>query len=484
MATTEFIAAIELGSSKISGIAGMKNSDGSIQVHAFAREDSTSFIRKGAIYNVDKTAQALTSVISKLEAQLGNSIAKVYVGIGGLSVRTIKNSISRVNDTEDENNIVTQEFVDNICEENLNTPLAGLKILDVAPQEYRIDNNLQVEPVGAIGKNITGEFLNVVGRESLKKSVDKSFAQAKVIIDDDLILAPVALANAMLTENEMNSGCALVDFGADTTTVQVYKSGILRHLCVLPLGGNNITRDITSKQIEWADAEQLKLKFGDALYTINEEEATPEMATLTNGTAIELEVLNDIIGARAEEILTNVWRQIESSGYSQELFAGTFFTGGASNLKNLDEAYRKIASPKSLKVLKTVRETVHGLDQQSKDGTWCTLLGIMMQGKSNCCMQEARRVIATEPQQTSMTFETERLSEEEARLEQEAKANKEREEELRRKKEKEEEEERKRKERERKEKERKEKEKQKKPSKWATLFDRITEDFLGDGDKE
>ena len=83
MATTEFIAAIELSSSKISGIAGKKNSDGSIQVLAYAREDASSFIHKGVIYNIDKTAQALTSIINKLESQLNNSIAKVYVGIGG-----------------------------------------------------------------------------------------------------------------------------------------------------------------------------------------------------------------------------------------------------------------------------------------------------------------------------------------------------------------------------------------------------------------
>ena len=66
MATTDFIAAIELGSSKIAGIAGKKNSDGSIQVLAYAREDSSSFIRKGVIYNLDKTAQSLTSIINKL----------------------------------------------------------------------------------------------------------------------------------------------------------------------------------------------------------------------------------------------------------------------------------------------------------------------------------------------------------------------------------------------------------------------------------
>ena len=85
MATTEFIAAIELGSTKITGVAGRKNSDGSMQVLAYAQEDSSTFIRKGVIFNLDKTAQSLTSIINRLEGELKNSIAKVYVGIGGQS---------------------------------------------------------------------------------------------------------------------------------------------------------------------------------------------------------------------------------------------------------------------------------------------------------------------------------------------------------------------------------------------------------------
>ena len=139
MATTDFIAAIELSSSKISGIAGKKSSDGSIQVLAYAREDASPFIHKGAIYNIDKAAQALTSIINKLEGQLNNSIAKVYVGIGGQSLRTVRNAVSR---TLEEESIISQELVDEICDENRDVPLVDMSVLDVAPQEYKIDNTL------------------------------------------------------------------------------------------------------------------------------------------------------------------------------------------------------------------------------------------------------------------------------------------------------------------------------------------------------
>lgn len=388
MATTEFIAAIELSSSKISGIAGKKNSDGSIQVLAYAREDASQFIHKGIIYNIDKTAQALTSIINKLESQLNSSIAKVYVGIGGQSLRTVKNVVSRTLNEED---IISQKLVDSICDENLEIPLADMSVLDVAPQEYKIDNNLQVDPVGVAGRHITGQFLNIVARASLKKNLEHSLEQAKIEIADDLVVAPVALANAVLTENEMRSGCALVDFGADTTTVSVYKNNILRYLSVLPLGGNTITRDITSLQMEEQDAEQLKLQYGDALYEETESSDTPPVCTLDDGRTIELATLNNIIGARAEEILANVWNQLQLSGYEDKLFAGVVFTGGGANLKNLEQAFRKLSKVDKVKHMKFISNTVHGYsDVLRKDGRHNTLLGLLSAGNENCCKEEVK----------------------------------------------------------------------------------------------
>ena len=377
MATTDFIAAIELSSSKISGIAGKKNSDGSIQVLAYAREDASSFIHKGVIYNIDKTAQALTSITNKLENQLNNSIAKVYVGIGGQSLRTVKNAVSR---TLDEEGIISQELVDSICDENLEVPLADMSVLDVAPQEYKIDNTLQADPVGVAGQHITGQFLNIVARASLKKNLEHSFEQAKVEIAD-LLIAPIALANAVLTENEMRSGCALVDFGADTTTISVYKNNILRYLSVLPLGGNTITRDITSLQMEEQDAEKLKLQYGNALYEEEEESETPAVCALEDGRAIELATLNNIIGARSEEILANVWNQLQLSGYEDKLFSGVVFTGGGANLKNIEEAFRKQSKIEKVKTMRFVHDTVHGFsDILTKDGMQNTLLGLLAAG--------------------------------------------------------------------------------------------------------
>lgn len=384
MATTEFIAAIELSSSKITGIAGKKNSDGSIQVLAYAREEATSCIHKGMIYNIDKATQALTTIIHKLEGQLGNSIAKVYVGIGGQSLRTVKNSISRTLEEED---IISNELIDSICDENRQTPLAEMDILDVAPQEYRVGSTFHVDPVGVSGKNVTGQFLNIVARNTLKKNLELSFEQAKIEIADDLIVAPTTVAQAVLNENEMRSGCALVDLGADTTTILVYKNNILRYLSVIPLGGNNITRDLTSLQIEVEEAEKLKLQYGDALYEEAESEY-PATCKTADEREIELTQLNDIIGARTEEILANVWNQLLLSGYERDIYAGVIFTGGGANLKNIETVFQKLSKLEKVKTVKFVHETFYGFsDVLKKDGTCNTLLALLATGKENCCRQ-------------------------------------------------------------------------------------------------
>lgn len=417
MATTDFIAAIELGSSKITGVAGKKNSDGSIQVLAYAREDSSSFIRKGVIYNLDKTAQSLTSIINKLEGMLNNSIAKVYVGMGGQSIRTVRNVVSRDLDAE---TIISQELIDSISDENLEIPLIDMDILDVAPQEYKIGNNLQADPVGVAGSHIEGRFLNIVARTSLKKNLERCFEQARIEIAD-LKISPLVTADAVLTESERRSGCALIDFGADTTTISVYKNNILRFLTVLPLGGNSITRDITTLQMEEEEAERLKVTYGDAIL---EEEEGEEPATCPledGGRTLELSRLNNIIEARTEEIIANVWNQLQISGYDDKLLAGVIITGGAANLKHIDEVLRKRTKIEKLRFAKFPRNAVHAdaRDVIKKDGTQNTLFGLLFAGNENCCMQETP---APKPLNQSPTEPENIFKEDEALKEQEAAA--------------------------------------------------------------
>ena len=141
----EFIVAIELGSSKMTGIAGKKNMDGSISVLAIVREDSTSCIRKGVVYNIDKTVICITNIIKKLETTLKTKIEKVYVGVGGQSIRSVKNVIVKELPA---GTIVTQEIINELMDANRSMTYPDLEILDAAIQEYKVDSQYQLDPVG------------------------------------------------------------------------------------------------------------------------------------------------------------------------------------------------------------------------------------------------------------------------------------------------------------------------------------------------
>ena len=384
MAVTDFIVAIELGSSKISGIAGRKLPDGSIQILATASENASDCIRKGVIYNLDKTTQSLTSIIKKLESTLKASIGKVYIGMGGQSLRTIRNTEVRHMDEEIK---ISQELIDSLKDSNRAVPIVGYQILGVAPQEYKVGNDLIVEPVGVQTDHIEARFLNIIARKNVKENITKCCDLVPIEIAEDAedLIAPLALAEAVLTSSEKRSGCALIDFGADTTTVSVYKNNILRHLAVIPLGGNNITRDICSQQIEEEDAEALKVRFAQAYTEPTENDDENKTYRLDNGCSINAILLEDIVEARLNEILDNVANQIVLSGYENKLLAGAIITGGGINLKNMEEAFIKRTKIEKLRVAKDTHISLKGIEVK-KDGSNNTLIALLAAGKENCCL--------------------------------------------------------------------------------------------------
>lgn len=139
---------------------------------------------------------------------------------------------------------------------------------------------------------------------------------------------------------------------------------------------------------------------------------------MEDGRNIELNVLNDIIDARAEEILANVWNQLQLSGYEDKLLSGIIFTGGGANLKNLEEAFRKRSKVEKVKTTKFVHSSIHGFnDVLKKDCMQNTLLGLLAAGNENCCLQEMKPAVtttATPTQPVDMFGDDEALKEQEA----------------------------------------------------------------------
>ena len=366
MAAKDFIVAIELGSSKVTGIAGKKNLDGSISVLAVVKEDSSSFIRKGVVYNINQTVQCVSNIVKKLSAALKSEIAQVYVGVGGQSIRSEKNVIGKdlLGDT-----IVTQEMVNELMDTNRNMSYPEQEILDAATQEYKVDNQLQLDPVGIQCSRLEGNFLNILWRKTFYRNLNKCF-------------------DSVLSDSEKRSGCVLVDLGADTTTVSVYYKNILRHLAVIPLGGNNITKDIASLQMDDENAEKMKLKYGNA-YTDNNEIDNTLMFPIDADRSIESRKFIEIVEGRLQEIIENVWYQVPAE-YADRLLGGIILTGGGSNMKNIDMAFRNHTHIEKIRIAKFVTQTINSNnnDINAHNGMMNTVLGILAKGDMNCAGEE------------------------------------------------------------------------------------------------
>ena len=380
----EFIVAIELGSSKISGIAGRKK-DGTMQILAYAEEKTAGCVKRGVVYNIEKTYQSVNSIITKLEAVLKAKISRVYVGIGGQSMRSYKCVIKRNLLTQ---SYITNEAIDAIRQESYEIPYNDYEVLENFPQEYRVDSNLIADPVGVMGTNIEGEFLDVIAKNNLRANLETVFSTVGVGIEKSLI-SPLQLANSVLTDAEKRSGCALVDLGADTTTLLVYKNNIVRYLVTIPLGCSNINKDLATLPIDEAETEDVKLKYGDACRDMEvSDDAEPQYYTTSDGRQIEVTTIKTVVEARMNEIIANVSNQIVNSDYSDKLLAGLVITGGGANMKNIVKAFIKTTKIEKVRIANKVNQMVvktsnaSGIALDSVQST--TVLSLLLAGTVSC----------------------------------------------------------------------------------------------------
>lgn len=430
----EFTVAIELGSSKITGIAGRKNKDGSINVLAIAQEDSSASIRKGVVYNIDKTVQALSNIMKKLETSLKTRIAHVYVGVGGQSIQSVRNTNVKVLPTDGE---VTLDMINELMDANRSMQYPDKQILDAITQEYKVDNQYTNDPVGIQCKRIEGNFLNILQRKNYFLRLKKCFDQANIAVLD-MYLSPLVLADSVLTDAERRGGCVLVDLGAETTTVCVFYKGIVRHLAVIPLGGNNISKDIASLQMDEKDAERMKLKYGSA-YTDNNDIEKDRTFAIDDERSVDMPKFVEIVEDRTREIIENVWSQVPDE-YTDKLLGGIVLTGGGCNMRNIERAFRTYTNIDKIRVAKFVNETIKSGNAlvNAKDGRLCTALSILAKGDQNCAggdlmgglFDNVGRTGDTTPHNDQKPegngrvidpAETERLKEEEARRKQQEK---------------------------------------------------------------
>lgn len=384
MPAKNFIVAIELGSTKITGIAGLKNHDGSFTVNAVVKEDSTSCIRKGVVYNADKTVQCITNIINRLKVAMKAEIAQVYVGVGGQSIHSERNVIVKELPVSTH---ISQDIVVELMDKNRAMMYKDYEILDVVTQEYKVDAQYQLEPVGIECSHLEGNFLNILQRKKHYMSLNNCFDKAGVAIAE-MYLAPFALADGVLTDAEKRAGCVLVDLGAETTTVLVYYKSLLRHMAVIPLGGNNITKDIASLQIEESDAEKLKIRYASA-YTDSDDVNSTKTISIDKDRTVESRKFIELVEGRVQEIVQNAWNQVPSD-LEQKLVGGIILTGGGSNMKNIITAFRAHTHIEKIRIAQSVNYTIHSSNAEvtARNGQMNTILGLLAKGEINCAGSE------------------------------------------------------------------------------------------------
>ncbi|MCD8194571.1 MAG: cell division protein FtsA [Tannerellaceae bacterium] len=395
MAYTDFIAAIDLGSSHIVGMVGVKSATGTISIVAHEVESSSTCIRRGCVYNVEETANKIKRLILKLENKLqGARIGKVYVGIGGQSLRSIDHTVPKILGTD---GVVTEEVIASLYQECRNYRPDMLDVLAAVSPTYILDDKPEPNPVGIPCNRIEARYKLIVGRPSLRRYVINSIAERAKMEIAGIIVSPLALSDAVLSDSEKDLGCALIGFGAGVTTLTVYKAGKLVCLSVIPFGSNLITRDITSLHLVEAEAERVKKAYGSALMEKDSEQTIQVSSADGMGLReIKLADLNNVVEARVKEILENVYARLDETGLTNSLGAGIVITGGAGVLKNLTDVIRE-RMKMSVRFSAVRKGIVENADPIAGNPEYAVAIGLLMKGTENCALYVPPRVVEPEP---------------------------------------------------------------------------------------
>ena len=373
MIQSEYIAALDLGTSRIIAMVGGKDEKGILSVEASEKIGSGSCMRKGYVYNIEDAGKKVEQLIARLNSGLSQKIEKVYVGVGGQSIHMESYVATRQID-----GIIDEAVLLSMKTECDNYAPELYGVIEVLSPEYYLDGHLTAEPKGLECKNLEAHYKLILGRFSIKNSLGASISKIDNLKIAGYITTPVASAEAVLTDREKKLGCALVEFGAGVTYVSVYKNSFLKFLVTIPIGGNVITKDISTKNILEDEAENLKINWGSALVELDDQVKIEEHPH------IKIIELNNVIGARLNEILANVLNQIELAGFSNEnLGAGIIITGGGSKLKRIADVFRKKSGMEvRLAAIKTT--LVNHAVNWSNDSSNATIVGLLSLGTENC----------------------------------------------------------------------------------------------------
>ena len=395
--TSELAVALDIGTTKVCAIAGIRNEYGRIDILGIGTVKSEG-VNRGVVSNIEKTSKAIKLAVEAAEQSSGKKFDSVHVGIAGQHIKSYhhhgmlvrNNSLTEISKTD------VEKLINDM--HKLALP-AGDRILHVIPQEFTVDDETNIiDPIGMAGVRLEANFHIITGQISASQNIIKCVEKVGLNIAD-MTLEPIASANAVLSEEEKEAGVVLVDIGGGTTDITIFHEGIIRHTAVLPFGGNIITKDIKEGCIVMSNqAEKLKVKFGSALADEVYDNRVITIPGFKGGEPKEVTERNlaRIIQARVEEIFDYVLWEIKRSGYENKLIAGMVLTGGGSLLKNINLLVEGHTGH-SVRIGMPIDHLAHGYSSELASPVYSTALGLLLTAIDN---QEA--VTVTDSQENEV----------------------------------------------------------------------------------
>ncbi|MDY6906841.1 MAG: cell division protein FtsA [Chloroflexota bacterium] len=372
----DIIAAVDVGTTKVCSIIADVSHGGGINVLGVGVTPSRG-LHKGLVVNIAEAKESVRRSLRKAEQAAGMKVESAYVGVTGRHISSVNNkgvvSISRGD------KLVRTEDLKRVLQSarSVSVP-SDRKLLHVIPRGYAIDGQEGVkDPVGMYGFRLDVETHIITAAVSSVQNLVKCIRGTGLDIED-LILEPLASAEAVLRTDERQVGVILADIGGGTTDIAIFKGGSIWHTAILPVAGYQITRDIAiGLGLPFDVAEQMKRKYGSVMPPYNGYEEEPSTLNLENGYSVSYQDLCEITRARVEEIMKLIALEIPGSDYIKDVPAGLVLTGGSSNLVGMDVLGRELLG---MPVRVGVPTGVHGIADILPNPAYATGVGLLLWG--------------------------------------------------------------------------------------------------------
>ncbi|HEY3156993.1 MAG TPA: cell division protein FtsA [Candidatus Eisenbacteria bacterium] len=344
MAEAKVYAGLDIGTTKITAIVAEPEEDGEgIRVIGVGTAPSDG-LKRGVVVNLEKTTRSIQYAVQEAERMSGRTIRGVFAGIAGDHIRGINSrgviAVSR-KDAE-----IRPHDLERVIEAAKAVAIpADREILHVLPQEFIVDDQDGIrDPVGMSGVRLEAEVHIITGAASACRNVIRAAERAGLEVEE-LVLEPLASADAVLTQDERDLGVALLDIGGGTTDVAIFYEGSVRHTAVIGLGGSNVTNDLAiGLRTPVERAEQLKLQSGCALTSMVRPQEVVQVPSVGGRSDREVSrhMLAMMIEPRIEEIFELSKKEIRTNHIADLLGAGVVLTGGASSLMGMPELAEQV----------------------------------------------------------------------------------------------------------------------------------------------